>query len=152
MLKKILKKELEFILQQGEGLKIEFKEGLNNIDREIVAFANAEGGRIFLGISDDRKIKGINIAKFFTRILYSGVPVNVPVNKRQEMIISLLIKKGKITTKEISSKFKAISLKTIQRDLADLKKRRIILFAGAPKKGYYVLKAKQKEQRLTVAK
>ena len=45
--------ELEFILQEGEGLKIEFKEGSGNIDGEIVAFANTEGGRIFLGVGDD---------------------------------------------------------------------------------------------------
>ena len=55
------KKELDFILQAGEGLKIEFKEGINGIDKEIVAFANSDGGRIFLGINDKNKIKGIGI-------------------------------------------------------------------------------------------
>jgi len=57
------KKELEFIRQEGEGLKIEFKETFDpkSLAREIVAFANSEGGRIFLGISDDKKIKGIHI-------------------------------------------------------------------------------------------
>lgn len=55
------KKELEFILQEGEGLKIEFKESISNIDKEMVAFANTTGGRIFLGISDDNKVKGIRI-------------------------------------------------------------------------------------------
>jgi len=57
------KKELEFITQEGEGLKIEFKETFDpkSLAREMVAFANSEGGRIFLGISDDKKIKGINI-------------------------------------------------------------------------------------------
>src|SRR3989338_1500454 len=55
------RKELDFILQEGEGLKIEFKESLKNIDKEMVAFANSEGGRIFLGISDDNTIKGIMI-------------------------------------------------------------------------------------------
>jgi len=55
------KEELRFILEEGEGLKIEFKESLNNIDKEMVAFANAEGGRIFLGITDTGKIKGIEV-------------------------------------------------------------------------------------------
>jgi len=55
------KKELKFILQEGEGLKIEFKESLKNLDKEMAAFANSEGGRIFLGISDDNKLKGIKI-------------------------------------------------------------------------------------------
>ena len=30
------KKELNFILQEGEGLKLEFKESLNNLDKELV--------------------------------------------------------------------------------------------------------------------
>ncbi|MDP3103483.1 MAG: ATP-binding protein [Candidatus Methanoperedens sp.] len=55
------RKELELILQEGEGYKIEFKESLNNIDRELVAFANSSGGRIFLGITDAKEIKGMEI-------------------------------------------------------------------------------------------
>ena len=34
------KKELDFILHEWEGLKIEFKESLSNLDKELVAFAN----------------------------------------------------------------------------------------------------------------
>ncbi len=48
-------------LQDGEGYRIEFKERITNLDKEIVAFANASGGRIFIGISDTGKIKGITI-------------------------------------------------------------------------------------------
>ncbi|MDP3103966.1 MAG: putative DNA binding domain-containing protein, partial [Candidatus Methanoperedens sp.] len=55
-------KELEMILKEGEGYKIEFKEGFNNLDKEIVAFANSSGGRIFLGVTDESKIKGIVIS------------------------------------------------------------------------------------------
>lgn len=49
------------LLQEGESYKVEFKERLANLDREIVAFANSAGGSIFLGISDDNQIKGIEI-------------------------------------------------------------------------------------------
>jgi len=56
------KNELNFILQQGEGLKTEFKESFDKtITKEMVAFANANGGKIFLGIGDDNKINGIKI-------------------------------------------------------------------------------------------
>ena len=57
------KNELDFILQEGEGLNVEFKESFDSksLAKEMVAFANSEGGRIFLGISDDGKIKGIEI-------------------------------------------------------------------------------------------
>lgn len=53
--------ELAMLLEEGEGYKIEYKEGLSGIDKDMVAFANSSGGRIFLGITDDKQIKGINI-------------------------------------------------------------------------------------------
>ena len=55
------KKELNIILKEGEGYKIEFKEKVSNIEKELVAFANSSGGRILLGVTDDGKIKGINV-------------------------------------------------------------------------------------------
>lgn len=54
-------KELRLILEEGEGYRIEFKESLTNIEKEFVAFANSSGGKIFLGITDEGKIKGIKI-------------------------------------------------------------------------------------------
>ena len=53
--------ELEFTLQKGEGYQTEFKESLKNLDRELVAFANASGGRVFLGIGDDNEVKGVTV-------------------------------------------------------------------------------------------
>ena len=55
------KQELNLILSEGEGYKIEFKESITDIEREIVAFANSSGGKILIGISNDGKIKGIQI-------------------------------------------------------------------------------------------
>ena len=54
--------ELQQILEEGEGQKIEFKESLANLDKELVALANASGGRIFVGITDSRKINGAKIS------------------------------------------------------------------------------------------
>lgn len=55
------KTDLTFILQEGEGYRIEFKETLSGLDREMVAFANASGGKIFVGVADDKTIKGVRI-------------------------------------------------------------------------------------------
>ena len=55
------KKELNFILQEGEGYKIEFKENFGSIDKDLVAFANAEGGRILVGVDDAKKVKGFKL-------------------------------------------------------------------------------------------
>ncbi|GAH20212.1 unnamed protein product, partial [marine sediment metagenome] len=59
------KDELQLILEEGEGYRIEFKESMTSIDKELVAFANSSGGRIFLGITDDREIKGVKINNKF---------------------------------------------------------------------------------------
>lgn len=54
------KEELSLILQEGENYKIEFKENVNtDFSKEIVAFSNSSGGRIFIGINDDCKVIGI---------------------------------------------------------------------------------------------
>lgn len=48
-------KDLELLIEKGEGYKLEFKESLNNtLGKELVAFANASGGTILLGIGDDK--------------------------------------------------------------------------------------------------
>ena len=54
-------KEFNLILKQGEGHFVEFKEQSGkSLDKEIVAFANSKGGKIFIGIDDGGFIKGVN--------------------------------------------------------------------------------------------
>ena len=54
---------LRSIIQLGEGQFAEFKESLDkNFQKELVAFANASGGTIYLGITDSGKVKGIEIS------------------------------------------------------------------------------------------
>jgi ATP-dependent DNA helicase RecG len=51
---------LEAIIQAGESYQVEFKRNVNSdISKEVVAFANSSGGRIFVGIDDDGTIPGI---------------------------------------------------------------------------------------------
>ena len=58
--------DLELIIAEGEGQRIEIKERLSRLDRELVAFANASGGRVFLGIADDGQISGIELTNELT--------------------------------------------------------------------------------------
>lgn len=54
--------ELNTIIQTGEGYKIEFKRSVNNdLSKEMVAFANSSGGRIFIGIDDNGSVPGISV-------------------------------------------------------------------------------------------
>ena len=55
-------RNLKSILKKGEDHRTEFKENVyKKLDKEIVAFANTSGGKIYVGITDEGKIKGINI-------------------------------------------------------------------------------------------
>ena len=52
--------DLDILLQEGEGVMLEYKEGLSSsFARELVALANTAGGRILLGVRDDGTVKGI---------------------------------------------------------------------------------------------
>ncbi|MGB3459983.1 MAG: RNA-binding domain-containing protein [Halobacteriota archaeon] len=55
-------KELIELIEKGEDSFTEFKEEKahsNDLAAEIVAFSNTEGGKILLGISDNKEIKGV---------------------------------------------------------------------------------------------
>ncbi|PIN76891.1 transcriptional regulator [Candidatus Woesearchaeota archaeon CG10_big_fil_rev_8_21_14_0_10_36_11] len=59
------KKELDFLLKEREGYNLEFKETDSNLAKEICALANANGGKVLLGVTDEGKIKGVNITNKF---------------------------------------------------------------------------------------
>lgn len=53
--------DIHKIAQQGEGLRIEFKKKAafpEKIVREVVAFANTEGGYLLIGVDDDGTVSG----------------------------------------------------------------------------------------------
>ena len=108
--KKMNKKELEFILQKGEGFKIEFKESFNkSVVEDIVAFANAQGGRVFLGIDDKNKTKGIKITnelksqiETVARNCDSGIKIDLEIFKN---ILIINIPEGKDKPYKCSSGF-----------------------------------------------
>ena len=52
--------DLDILLQEGEGVMLEYKEGISSsFARELVGLANTAGGKILLGVRDDGIIKGI---------------------------------------------------------------------------------------------
>ncbi len=56
------KEEFNLLLSEGEGYRFEFNENLSRLDREFVAFANASGGRVILGIKDSGAVDGVSMS------------------------------------------------------------------------------------------
>jgi predicted HTH transcriptional regulator len=68
------------------------------------------------------------------------VPVNVPVNDRQKWFLKQTGTGIRIPSSDLAAQWN-ISQKTAKRDIADLKRKGLIKFSGAPKNGYYRLKS-----------
>ena len=59
-----MKNNVSDILQAGENETAEFKTTFSDeVIETLVAFANAQGGCVYIGITDDRKVKGVDIGK-----------------------------------------------------------------------------------------
>jgi ATP-dependent DNA helicase RecG len=81
--------QVQKIIDQGEGLRIEFKEATDTVPRSfyetVVSFSNTDGGTILLGVDDNKTIKGINPAattklqKDIVTALNSRECINPPV-------------------------------------------------------------------------
>ena len=59
------RRELEQLVELGEGINVEFKRRVpqpQRIAKEIVALTNTHGGRVVLGVDDDGTILGIDHA------------------------------------------------------------------------------------------
>ena len=62
------------IISKGENEHVEFKENFNNDSIvSLCAFANTKGGRVYVGISDNGKIKGVNIHQETLPVLINEV-------------------------------------------------------------------------------
>jgi len=56
------------ILQQGEGLKVEYKTTFNTETVEtLVAFVNAKGGKVYVGVKDNGEAVGVQLGKESTQ-------------------------------------------------------------------------------------
>ncbi len=103
------KKELALILKEGEGYFIEFKESLSGIEKEFVAFANSSGGKLFLGVTDEGKIKGLRITNRLKSDVQNIVrncdpTIKVSIESLENILI-IKVKEGKDKPYRCSSGF-----------------------------------------------
>ena len=84
---------LQELLQLGESYHQEFKETIDkSLVREVCAFANASGGKIFIGVSDDGRIKGVDFDNNTRSRLQDSInniepAINVTIDYQQSVIV-----------------------------------------------------------------
>jgi len=89
----LAEEDFEFLIHEGENYLVEFKESATeSLSREMVAFANSAGGRIFLGVDDFGKIRGIKIDnRLRSRIQDIARKCDPPVEIRLEPFGNVLV-------------------------------------------------------------
>jgi predicted HTH transcriptional regulator len=92
--------ELKMQVTEGEGEKLEFKKKVafpEKIVREIVAFANTNGGELIIGIDDNGEISGLKFAeeehyemekaiRSYCRPMISYTSEIIPISKKKSVI------------------------------------------------------------------
>jgi predicted HTH transcriptional regulator len=88
-------RQLKTILSRGEDSRSQFKRDFTNAEAlasELIAFSNSEGGRLFIGVSDDGEITGIPKPDLprLNQLLSNSASQNVhpPINPISENIMT----------------------------------------------------------------
>lgn len=94
------------LTNKGEDSFCEFKSARAHTDslaKEIIAFSNTSGGKIYLGIEDNGEVTGINKKEWEERVVQisrnniepSIVPIIKVLNQEKKSILEITIEKGK---------------------------------------------------------
>ena len=90
--------ELKKLVAQGEGQQLEFKKKANypeKIAREIVAFANADGGCLILGVDDDGTLSGTRNIEGEAHVVSEAIERHIrPVPPYSLQLLPINAKKG----------------------------------------------------------
>ena len=86
-------KDLDRILIEGESYTVEFKESADKLlSSEICAFANASGGRVFIGVDDKGRVIGTDVSNAArSRIQDTINQIDPHLNVRIEIIDTIIM-------------------------------------------------------------
>ena len=88
--------EIRLFISEGEGLAVEFKEKYTSkIAEDIVAFSNAKGGYILLGVNDQGKVTGevlTNRLRGEITTLARNCEPHISIKKSRRLVKLLLLK------------------------------------------------------------
>lgn len=90
---------LTALTEEGEGQKIEFKERPSSLTSEMVAFANANGGHIYVGIKDDGSILPLHLSnrlksQIFDTARNCDPPVKIRLSADKSGVVIIEVPEG----------------------------------------------------------
>jgi len=93
-------KDFELILKTGESYFVEFKEGVDKgLVKEIVAFSNSQGGKIFIGVTDGGEIKGLEVTNKLKSQIFDAArncdpPIEVKLSTYKNKVLVVEVPEG----------------------------------------------------------
>jgi predicted HTH transcriptional regulator len=146
-------KDLRQLVRQGEGQQLEFKLKSNHPDKimkEVVAFANSEGGKLLIGVADNKELIGLkypdedeyiiskSIEKFiFPEVNYKLQKIRLD-NEKEILIYDILASENKphcLDLKGIPDERK-IFVRSADKSIQASKEVKEILKGNKKNKGY----------------
>lgn len=92
--------KLDELISRGEGADLGFKERLGNLDRELVAFANGEGGTVLIGVRDDGTISPVpadnrTLSRIQDTARNCDPPIPIDIRPHHEQVIEVHVSPGR---------------------------------------------------------
>jgi len=89
----LTKSDLRIMLEEGEGQRIEFKESFSaSLAKDVVAFANALGGKVLIGVADNRDVKGIKITnKLKSQVIDLARNCDPPIAIKLQVLDNIIV-------------------------------------------------------------
>jgi len=93
-------KDFELILKTGESFFVEFKEGVDKgLVKEIVAFSNSQGGKIFIGVTDGGEIKGLEVTNKLKSQIFDAArncdpPIDIKLSTYKNKVLVVEVPEG----------------------------------------------------------
>ena len=118
--------------------------------KSISAFANGQGGSLFFGIDDNGEIIGLDDVQHDNQVISTrirdlmdplpdvGEMSEREITDRQQNILNLIKESPTITAKQMSERL-SVTQRTIERDIAILKKKNILKRNGNDYNGEWVI-------------
>ncbi len=92
--------ELELLIATGEGYQLELKENVDkSLAKEVCAFANADGGKLLVGVADNGVIKPLTLDNGLLSRIQDTInqiepKIRVQLNKHPQGVLEIVVPKG----------------------------------------------------------